>query len=427
MSMNLPELPMIPGGNPSTPRSYSLALSLEGPKRADPEENQDACLACSADQLGIHLVAVADGHGSSPHDRSDIGSQKAVDCVDTVIRDWLLENSSALTNISRFVEFKEWWEDSFFSILHESWIKEIDRDIEEQVRENKPTFPSPSSASGSAMDDLRIKYGTTLLVTLSCGSVVAFGQVGDGLTIVSGGQKVNFPLVKPGEDLDDTRNATDSLCNEQPSAVFKAIKGTKPPRLVVLCTDGIDDGFVSISSVKKWILDISRSEYLDDREQLRSKLKEFLRSVSSNSGDDATVGVIYSPEGDRPPQVAVEQVEVNEVTSEGAMVSTGDLSETREQPPDLSRPDRAAGGEGETADRTTTSDGWQPSNREADGAEPENENRTDPEIEPAGDEPGRTDQQSGSPDDQKAPVDSRRRASSEDPHNSPAAPDQSGS
>jgi serine/threonine protein phosphatase PrpC len=392
--MNLPELPMIPGGNPSTPRSYSLALSLEGPKRADPEENQDACLACSADQLGIHLVAVADGHGSSPHDRSDIGSQKAVDCVDTVIRDWLLENSSALTNISRFVEFKEWWEDSFFSILHESWIKEIDRDIEEQVRENKPTFPSPSSASGSAMDDLGIKYGTTLLVAISCGSVVAFGQVGDGLTIVSGGQKVNFPLVKPDEDLDDTRNATDSLCNEQPSAVFKAIKGTKPPRLVVLCTDGIDDGFVSISSVKKWILDISRSEYLDDREQLRSKLKEFLRNVSSNSGDDATVGVIYSPEGDCPPQVP----------------------ETTEQPPDLSRPDR-----------TTTSDGWQPSNREAGGAEPENENRTDPEIEPAGDEPGRTDQQSGSPDDQKAPVDSRRRASSEDPHNSPAAPDPSGS
>jgi serine/threonine protein phosphatase PrpC len=417
--MDLRGLPMIPGGNPSTPRSYSLALSLEGPKRvdsagiADPDKNQDACLAWSDDQLGIHLIAVADGHGSSSHDRSRTGSQKAVDCVETVIRGWLLDNSSALTNIDRFAQFKEWWENSFFSIFHERWIKEIDRDMEERFQDSEETFPSPSSASGSAMDDLRIKYGTTLLVTISCGSVVAFGQVGDGLTIVSGGQKVSFPLVKSDEDLDDTRNATDSLCNEQPSAVFKAIQGTKPPRLVFLCTDGIDDGFDSISSVEKWILDISRSEYLDDREQLRSKLTEFTRSVSSNSGDDATVGVIFSPEGDRPPQVAVEQDEVNEVTSEGAMVSAGDISETREPAPDQARSYRPRGG--------------QPSSTEVGGAVPGTGNRSHPESDSAGEETARTDQQSDSPADQKAPFDSHRRNSSDDPHNRPATPEQSGS
>ncbi len=404
---------MIPGGNPSTPRSYCLALSLEGPKRPDPDKNQDACLHWSDDQLRIHLIAVADGHGSSPHDRSRTGSQKAVDCVDAVIQDWLPDNSSALTNIDRFAQFKEWWETSFFSIFHESWIKEIDRDMEEQVRANKPTFPTLSSASGSAMDDLRIKYGTTLLVTISCGSVVAFGQVGDGLTIVSGGQKVSFPLVKPDEDLDDTRNATDSLCNEQPSAVFKAIQGKKPPRLVFLCTDGIDDGFDSISSVEKWILDISRSEYLDDREQLRSKLTEFTRSVSSSSGDDATVGVIFSPEGDRPPQLVVEQDEANVVTAEGAMVSAGDISETREPTPDQARSYRPRG--------------EQPSSTEVGGAVPGTGNRSHPESDSAGEETARTDPQSDSPADQKAPFDSHRRNSSDDPHNRPATPEQSGS
>jgi hypothetical protein len=136
-------------------------------------------------------------------------------------------------------------------------------------------------------------------VALSCGNLVALGQVGDGLTIAAGKQ-VTFPLNQPDEDLDDTRNETDSLCNDNPRAIFKAFKGQKPPRLVLLCSDGIDDGFNSIAAVKKWIADLSRSGEILEPSVFHSILADQTRKISLTSGDDATVGLIFSPDGDLP-------------------------------------------------------------------------------------------------------------------------------
>jgi len=290
---------MLPGDPQELPQRYSFALSVEGPKRAEPKYNQDASQSWCDEELGIHVVAVADGHGSASHNRSDIGSKLAVQCVTDLIQQFVRSEPSVVVDENRFDEFKAWWTGTLFSSFHAEWKTSVRRHIASLRQNNEPHFPTRESAVGSSMPNLRIQYGTTLVVALSCGNLVAFGQVGDGLTIASGKQ-VTFPLQQPDEDLDDTRNETDSLCNDNPRAIFKAFKGQKPPRLIFLCSDGIDDGFNSIAAVKKWIADLSRSGEILEPDVFHSVLEDQTRKISLTSGDDATVGLIFSPDGDLP-------------------------------------------------------------------------------------------------------------------------------
>ena len=290
---------MLPGDPQEVPQRYSLALSVEGPKRAEPKDNQDASKSWCDEELGIHVVAVADGHGSASHNRSDIGSKLAVQCVTDLIQQFVRSDPSVVVDGNRFDEFKAWWTGALFSSFHAEWKSKVSLHIASLRQNNEPHFSTRESAVASAMTNLRIQYGTTLLVALSRGNLVALGQVGDGLTIAAGKQ-VTFPLIQPDEDLDDTRNETDSLCNDNPRAIFKAFKGQKPPRLVFLCSDGIDDGFNSIAAVKKWIADLSRSGEILEPRVFQTFLEGRIEEISKTSGDDATVGLIFSPDGDLP-------------------------------------------------------------------------------------------------------------------------------
>ena len=89
--------------------AYVLALSREGPKRNDPSENQDAYTFWADEATGVFFCALADGHGSSAHDRSRIGAQNAVDCAKEVVQEFIESNTQLFERDDSSREFREWW------------------------------------------------------------------------------------------------------------------------------------------------------------------------------------------------------------------------------------------------------------------------------------------------------------------------------
>lgn len=244
------------------------------------------------------LVVVADGHGSKPHGRSEVGSRLACQCTKDVVEQFIEESSTESEEF--FKSFKSFWEQEAFGKIHDLWNRKVNEDIRDCIKNNEPDF-SDSKEINFSVGKLghRIKYGTTLLCVLSFGNSIALGQVGDGLIAVTG-EQVNFPLAGSKEELDNTRSETDSLCNPDPRPVFRAFKAAKPPRLVIACTDGIDDAFESIEHLENWALNYSAQEQVNEPDFVEETIGSFLRQCSEASGDDSTLGLVYNSEGARP-------------------------------------------------------------------------------------------------------------------------------
>ncbi|MDA9265077.1 protein phosphatase 2C domain-containing protein [Planctomycetota bacterium] len=275
---------------------YSIAKSIAGPKRADESGNQDHCIQWS--QAGWEFIVVADGHGSAPHKHSRLGSKYACQSASEVVEDFV--NKIDVSAQPVFKSLKKWWEQEAFVSIHELWNKKVEHDLIQAIKEGRQDFSDVKEISYSVgKQGQEVQYGTTLLCSLSYGSSVALGQVGDGLIAVTG-SNVNFPLATSKEELDNTRSETDSLCNPHPNPKFKAFKAAKPPRMIIACTDGIDDAFESIDAIEKWALKLSIDEKSEDHEELQSSIKVFLQQCALASGDDSTIGIIFNSEGDVP-------------------------------------------------------------------------------------------------------------------------------
>lgn len=306
---------------PMTKDVYSLAITVPGPKRSEPAENQDHCKNWEKD--GWQLIVVADGHGSATHSDSEVGSRFACESTVEVVEAYLHDISGDAEEV--FPDLKSFWEQEAFPKIHQLWNRKVDEDLLEKTKNNDPNIQNQKQISFSrAKVGEGVRYGTTLLCVLSYKNIIALGQVGDGLIAVTG-ESVSFPLAGSKEDLDNTRSETDSMCNHDPKPVFRAFKGAKPPRLVLACTDGIDDAFESIEALENWTLNFSAKEKVQDSDYSEETLRSFLQQCSQASGDDSTLGLIFNSQGVRPEG----HVEVQETSPE----STSEESQAEAQEP----------------------------------------------------------------------------------------------
>ena len=164
------------------------------------------------------IIAIADGHGSDYHFRSDRGSRFAVEAALHCIKEMINLNKDTLNNPNSALEELE---KSIIALWYEK--------ITENVRGD------PLS------DDVFIPYGTTLLAAAMTEQYWFALQIGDGKCVCF---EKDDSIVQPVPwDEKCFLNRTTSLCDENAKNLFRHYYSESLPHAVFLGSDGIDDSF----------------------------------------------------------------------------------------------------------------------------------------------------------------------------------------
>jgi len=261
--------------------------------------NQDAIAWKEAStNKNFVILALADGHGSPKHFRSEDGSRFAVDAA----LDVLDEVGSFKINGTNISAFRSMINQSVLKKIVHSWISKVQMHFNENpLSDTEKDILSKKLGAKTAAEigeNLNVKhaYGTTLMSILLTQDFCIFAQIGDGDILVVGEDgKVLKPL--PDDDLLGTE--TKSLSTEESWNDFRtnlfSLDSSNMPSLILASTDGYSRSFKDDESFIK-----IGNEYLTliksiGFENVNEKLGEFLTETTENgSGDDITLGMIYA-------------------------------------------------------------------------------------------------------------------------------------
>ena len=197
--------------------------------------NQDACLS---DTFGSwSLIAVADGHGSAPHFRSDRGSRLAVEAARYVLRAWAGESDPLQVASYTALPARIWAQ----------WCAFVDVDLR--------LDPAPATAPA----DRFMPYGATLVAAVMSATHGLFLQIGDGDLVLDDGQGA---LTRPlPDDMGLVGEQTYSLCQMDAPRRFRvALHGLTPRAtskpFVMVATDGFQKSYGAgdrfLAAVNDW-------------------------------------------------------------------------------------------------------------------------------------------------------------------------------
>ena len=247
-----------------------------------------------ADENTPLVLAVADGHGSSIHFRSDKGAKIAVDVATTTVRNFLNQEINAY-NISAI---KNMAYDSLPKIISQRWESKVKQHIDKNKFTEKQIELLKQAAGKADWTEIQnTAYGTTLLVVGIKQFLVIFMQIGDGdiLTVGDLGE-ISSPI------LDEKRlvsTETSSLCMSNNWREFRTRLRTynqSLPALILVSTDGYSNSFGTdegnFRAIGKDYLEmISQSE---GYEAVKKRLKNILtETAEKGSGDDITLGIMF--------------------------------------------------------------------------------------------------------------------------------------
>lgn len=239
--------------------------------------NQDAIRHYQAARDSVVIMAVADGHGGDKYTHSDFGAKFAVKAAITVLKD-TFENQHdfSLSQIKRLAE-----EDIPKAIVR-TWQEKIDQYCLRQPELN---------------DQHKYRYfGTTLLIALILPRCIVYWQLGDGdIVIIQDDHSAARPMAADSRLLG---NETTSLCGKKPwldfRTCFQPITDNKPPRFILLATDGYSNSYASNADFEQTVLDITEFIKTEGHNWVREQLPDWLEETSKKgSGDDISVGIIY--------------------------------------------------------------------------------------------------------------------------------------
>ncbi len=224
--------------------------------------NQDAWLAEPGLDGGAgFLIAVADGHGSPRHHRSDVGAQLAVQALRDVLA-WFFDDPDSLPELA---------ED-----LHALWLQSVREDL-----------------ARNPCDEGVIAYGSTLVAVAARGNHLLALQLGDGDLLLG---YADGAIVRPFEDDDLVGEETYSLCMDNAARfvkrrLFSRVQAARWPDFAFVSTDGVSKSFVdgeAFMSVVANYRDLSAEG--NSLKSTVEALPGWLREVTDNgSGDDATL------------------------------------------------------------------------------------------------------------------------------------------
>lgn len=266
-------------------RWASAAASERGSSHArSGTVNQDA--VAIGERPDARVVAVADGHGSASHVRSDIGSRLAVDLA--------CELGGRVVDEGLFRRPRHVVAEELITRLVPELVGVWRARVDAHVAAEPWTVADLDRGSGLVHDPYH-GYGTTLMMAIADERTVAMLQLGDGDIVVGRASgAVSLPI--PGDDR-LIGNQTTSMC--LPTAVddFRVavveLDGD-PIRFVSLTTDGYANAFVS----PEWATEVGRDllGHLDEHgiEWVGARLHEWLSESAHVGGDDVTMGLLVA-------------------------------------------------------------------------------------------------------------------------------------
>lgn len=246
--------------------------------------NQDAVAVVEGPDARV--VAVADGHGSSSHVRSDVGSRLAVEIAGELgkrlVDDGVLDRPRhvIVEHLTR----------RFVPDVVAAWRSGVDDHVASQ-----PWSVADLDRGPGLVNDPYHGYGTTLMIAIVDDRRVALLQLGDG-DIVVGRRSGAITQPMPGDDR-LIGNQTTSMC--LPTAVddFRVALvefDDDPVRFVSLTTDGYANAFVS----PDWATEVGSDllGHLDTHglHWVAERLPEWLSESASVGGDDVTMGLLVA-------------------------------------------------------------------------------------------------------------------------------------
>ncbi len=253
--------------------------------------NQDATAATG--QIG----AVSDGHGSSAHPYSEIGSSFAVKCALEVLENWM-NNLGRMDDEEAFVSPKldeNTFLDKMRLTAYEALPNEIVRRWRERVLEHWCEANIPEEMTYRAVSDHLLSddiiyrmYGCTLMAVAIFHEYMLCLQIGDGLiTAYKYGGEIWHPIPR---DLRHTDNQTTSLSERYAPLNFKInfVKLDGTVEFVALTTDGVENAYPQSSDDYIYFFHSVHGMIVEDA----LNLSQLLEKTSHYSGDDSTALII---------------------------------------------------------------------------------------------------------------------------------------
>jgi hypothetical protein len=250
----------------------------------------------SRDGLPVQVMAVADGHGSARHPRSQVGSRlacaAALELVEGAIAASCLDDDGPWARR----RWRRWLAGDLPAAIHAAWLTAVEADWRRH-------------GAGDAEPFSPVPYGSTLAVVVMTPCWWGYTGLGDwDLVVVEGQGRARLASEESGVDPHGGER-TLSLCLETAPTLFASRSrlhalprlAAGEPLALVLSTDGIrkscvtDADFLRLCS---WMAAsatrATQASAADQRGQEESgmELSEALDRISSQgSGDDVTVAV----------------------------------------------------------------------------------------------------------------------------------------
>ncbi|MEO5351062.1 MAG: protein phosphatase 2C domain-containing protein [Magnetococcus sp. YQC-3] len=237
---------------------------------------QDACHAAwqKIHALPTLALAIADGHGGTAYDRSEVGAELAVRESVKLLFEFAFEfhDPRQLLNNLRA---------DFARILRKNWRDAV-------LAHAHSLSPTPAEQQSTIR-----RYGTTLLTALLQPEQVFAGQLGDGKIIriqADGTSREPFP---PDPMLLGTE--TYSLCSEACDKLWQTgVWSRQAGETLLLTTDGLSDSFANDEEFYRFAGSLHTLLSEQGTEYVAGQLPQWLDRYSrEGSGDDVTLLLLF--------------------------------------------------------------------------------------------------------------------------------------
>lgn len=234
------------------------------------------------------VAAVADGHGSKKHFRSDFGSKAGVEVAIRAVEEYCSDPD----------EFKRKFQDDpehLITKIQKYIIKHWYDTVNEHYRNNPVRPEEREKLTDEELSAIKIEsiYGSTLLVAVLT-DTFSFGmQLGDGsLVVIKQCGEAYMPII---DDESCPANLTSSLCNSNAIKMFNYFYSYEKPLAIILSTDGLYTSFSSKESFEEY--NCLLASQMSDIEVLKSRInKNFVRRTNAGSRDDISISIIFEKE-----------------------------------------------------------------------------------------------------------------------------------
>jgi len=272
-------------------------------KGAAKKYSQDRCTARHVAEGRAVVLAVADGHGSAPHFRSDLGARWAVEEFAVCAQEFAAAAVRYDDEAEQYEDKGPWW-NALAELRAEA--RRLPQLVAHRWYERATLHDCNSPAHGAHRHPPKgpdlTAYGTTLVGAVLTRRLLVCWQLGDGDVVVLDAAGTPYTPLYTGPDLGDE---TDSLC--APESWHHARCHWQPltsegPSGVLLSTDGLSKSFTDHQGFLDFAAGVQGRAHELGIPAVRGRLTEWLSHAAQYSGDDTTLVGAFEAAGPAAPR-----------------------------------------------------------------------------------------------------------------------------